>query len=558
MAKEKANWKLLKNKQVLGNNFPKWFLNILSNRGVEKGGISDYLEPKYGDIADYQNFKDIDKAVKRVVQAKSEEEQVCIYGDYDVDGTTAVALISDVLNKIGIQNVKTYIPHRGDEGYGLNTGAVKKLKKEGVNLIITVDCGIASKDIIDVEKEIDFIVIDHHEIDKEKLPIKSINIHPSLTKDKKEYKLSGCGMAFHLARALYAEYKDSLGSGQEKWLLDLVALSTICDIVPLIGDNRILATWGLEVIKKTKREGIKALAKVASVNLDDIGSYEVGFILGPRLNAAGRLEHAKLALELLITDDSAKAQTVAKKLNELNIERQKMCKRIIEEAKEEVENGGKKDHEIYLLSNKNWPRGVVGIVASRISDEYNKPVIVFENDGELHHGSARSIEGFNIVEALGECDECLEKFGGHAKAAGVTVTKEHFVAFSDKLLTVAKNKIKETDLKKTIEIDTEIGLKEINDDALNLLNKMEPLGYGNSRPAFILEGVQVENIKRVGGGKEHLKFTIDSTSIGGIAFNEECDLKEGQKYDIVGTLKYNIWNNRKSIEFRMVDFRENK
>jgi len=298
------------------------------------------------------------------------------------------------------------------------------------------------------------------------------------------------------------------------------------------------------------------LAKIASINLEDIGSYEIGFILGPRLNAAGRLEHAKLALELLITKNVARANEIAKKLNELNIERQQMCERIIKEAREEVENGGKKNHEIYLLTNKNWPRGVVGIVASRISDEYNKPVIVFEDDGELHHGSARSIEGFDIVKALSETDELLERFGGHAKAAGVTVSREHFVAFSDKLLTIAQDNIKTKELKKVIEIDTVIKPEEVDNNALDLLNEMEPLGFGNSRPLFLLESIQIENVKRVGSGQEHIKFSILNHDISGIAFSEKRELKESVNYDIVGTLRYNIWNNRKSIELRVVDFRE--
>jgi single-stranded-DNA-specific exonuclease len=567
MSKELKKWKIQKQpasskEQIAG--LPGWFLNILVNRGLDSlDAVNDYLEPEYSKLAPVENFIGMQEGVERIKQAISEKEKVVIYGDYDVDGITATALLSEVLNKISVHDFETYIPHRENEGYGLNQEALDSLRESGAKLIITVDCGISSKEIIDNQNELDFIVVDHHQIDDDKLSKKAINIHPSLTNDKKEYRLSGCGIAFYFARALQQEFKDVYLAGQEKWLLDLVALATICDIVPLVGDNRILATWGLKVLAKTKRKGLIQLAKIISINLSEVGSYEVGFLIGPRLNAAGRLEHAKLALELLTTDDSVRATEIAGDLNRLNIERQQMCERIIEEAREEIKSGSQKDHKIFLLSNKNWPRGVVGIVASRISDEHHRPVIVFEDDGEVHHGSARSIDGFNIVEALSSCDDCLESFGGHAKAAGLAVSKEKFILFSDKLVSIAKDKIKEEDLKKTVEIDTKIERHEINDEALSLIARMEPTGYGNTRPLFLLENVQIEGINRVGKGKEHLKFSIkqtanskQQTAISGIAFSEERDLKEGKNYDLVGFLKYNIWNNRKSIEFRMVDFRE--
>jgi len=235
MTKIDRNWKVIEEKKASGVDFPEWFLRVLGNRGIaQKSQLEDYLNPKYENIADFENFTDIKKASTRIKDAKEKNETICVYGDYDVDGITATALVYESLSKIGIQNIKTYIPHRENEGYGLNKEAVSELKKEGVNLIITVDCGIVSSDIIDTEKEIDFIVIDHHKIDKEKLPKRSINLHPSLTKDKKEYNLSGCGMGFYFARALQAEFKEVYLPGQEKWLLDLVALATICDIVYLL------------------------------------------------------------------------------------------------------------------------------------------------------------------------------------------------------------------------------------------------------------------------------------------------------------------------------------
>jgi len=524
--------------------------------------IGAYLDPQYENLVSVDDFLGIKEAVNRIAEAKNKKEKILIYGDYDVDGVTATALILESLNRVGIQGIETYIPHREEEGYGLNKEALREIKKSGAKLVITVDCGITSANLIDSDPDLEFIVIDHHEIDKKKLPKKSINIHPSLTRSKKEYFLSGCGTAFFLARGLQKKFQDIYSDGQEKWLLDLVALATICDIVPLMGDNRILATWGLAVINKTKREGLLALARVASLEIDKIGAYEVGFILGPRLNAAGRIDHAKLALEILTTRDKIRAYEVAKNLNQLNLERQEMCERILAEAREEVKKTGQQKHKVFLLSNKNWPRGVVGIIASRISEEHNKPVIVFEDDGDYHHGSARSIDGFDIVEALGGCADCLEKFGGHSKAAGLTVSRDKFVLFSDKLVEIADKKIKKSDLVKKIEIDTEIKISEINNEALDLISKMNPVGYGNSRPIFMVRGVAVTLVTRVGKNKEHLKFRIQAPetnnqgAISGIVFNEDRELVEGQEYDMVGTLKYNIWNGRKSIDFGVIDFRE--
>lgn len=566
MTATSKKWKLFKGKRQLSLDLPIWFLNVLEKRGLNSNKEADsYLEPKYEEIVAYNNFFGTEEAAERISKAVKIKEKVLIYGDYDVDGITATALLVELLNKIGVHVVEAYIPHRTTEGYGLNKKAIDMFIDKGFSLIITVDCGIGSKKIIDSLDNADFIVIDHHKIDQKNLPKKSINIHPSLNKDNKEYSLSGCGMAFYFLRSVQSRFSEKLALGQEKWYLDLVALATICDVVPLIGENRNLAIWGLRVLSKTKRPGIIALAKVSGVDLSCVNSYDVGFLLGPRLNAAGRIENAKLTLELLTTLDQVIAENIAKKLNNLNMERQKMCERIIAEATREIERSKDKEDKLFLLSKETWPRGVVGIVASKLSEKHYRPVIIFENDGEKYHGSARSIDGFDIVEALRSCEASLEKYGGHAKAAGLTVKKENFAIFSEKLILLANKKIKETNLVKTIEIDAKIKISEITNEALELINKMEPTGFKNPRPVFLLEKVELGAINRVGGKKEHIKFKIkdkeslhSSEKISGIVFNEKRDLIESQKYDMVGTLKYNIWNNQKSIELRLMDFKESK
>jgi single-stranded-DNA-specific exonuclease len=564
MTKHSLKWNIAsKAKGMEKTDLPQWFVNILANRGLgDEKEVSRYLEPKYADILKPDKFLNVPQAVERIKLAKEKEESVVVYGDYDVDGITSTALVFEVLNKIGVQNVETYIPHREEEGYGLNQEALTEIKAKGVTLVVAVDCGITAGALIDSQKSLDFIVVDHHSLDQDKLPQRAHLLHPSLTIDKNEYGMSAAGMAFIFALALQLEFPGEFLPGQEKWLLDLVALSTVCDIIPLTDQNRLLAYWGLVVLNKTKREGLKALMNVSGVEIGAADAYSAGFLLGPRINAAGRLESAKKALQLLLTTDKKEARELATDLNRLNQERQLLCERIVTEARRKVEEGGQAEAPIHILTDKNWPRGVVGIVASRITDYYNRPSIIFEDDGELHHGSARSIDGVNITELLSETSDFLVKFGGHARAAGLTVTHEHFLVLRDKLLALVGNKLKKMDLSRELVIDTVIKSEEINDEAMVLLAKMEPTGYGNKRPVFMSKGVYFTEAKRVGKTKEHLKFSIlpphpsNLPPLPAVAFSESREVHRDLPYDVVFTLKYNVWNNRKTIEARVIDFRE--
>lgn len=562
MAEMKKNWKLSAGwRGEKPEGYPFWLLNILENRGAKtKVQIESFLNPKYEELIDPFTFSNMEAAVKRVAEAKKKNEKIVVYGDYDVDGICATAVMIEALNKIGIQNVESYIPHREEEGYGLNEEAISEIIKNRGNLIISVDCGVTSKDLIDkFYTEIDFIVCDHHEIDAKKLPQKAVVLHPALVKPKNQKQnFCAAGMAFYFARAIQMEFTDLFLQGQEKWLLDLVAMATICDVIPLVGQNRILAKWGILVLTKTKRAGLLELAKAAQVDISGVGSYHIGFILGPRLNAAGRLQHAKSALELLLTQDKKEAQQIAGDLNSLNIERQEMCNRILEEARAEIEQTSKKEKAVLLLSNKTWPRGVVGIIASRISEEYSRPAIIFENDGKQLHGSARSVEGFDITAALSSCSNYLLRFGGHAKAAGLAVAEEHFLTLEEDLVKIAKKQIKTVQLAPTVNIDTQIKVEEITEETIDILNKLEPFGYGNSQPVFMVAKANLTDFKWVGSEKQHLKFNLktsaqSSKQISGVWFNAP-KIKEGE-YEICFTLRYNFWNNRKSIELRAIDAR---
>lgn len=556
-------------------DWPKWLISVLGNRGLKsEQEISSYLESNYEELLLPEQFLGVKEAVERIIEAKKNQEKIVVYGDYDVDGITATALMLEVLNKIGIQNVESYIPHREEEGYGLNEKAVAELEKSGTTLIVTVDCGITSKEIIE-KSMIDFIVCDHHEIIPDKLPQKAIIVHPKLVKKGVEKQdFAACGMAFFLALGIQEKFPKEFPVGQEKWLLDLVALATICDVVPLIGQNRILAKWGLLVLAKTKRIGLLELMKIAGVETESLSAYSVGFLLGPRLNAAGRLDHAKKALELLLTNDKYQGIKIAVELNKLNQERQQLCERILEEAKMEIENSEKKSRLIYLLVNKDWPRGVVGIIASKLTDYYSRPVIVFEDDGQVCHGSARSIDDFDITGALGECEACLLKFGGHAKAAGLSVSTDNFEVLEEKLLKIAKDKIKEEELRPVVTIDAEIKPEEIDEKMLELISQMEPFGFGNHTPIFAILGAEIADIKRVGQKSEHLKFNlkpkernqkeanggvqtlVKTEKLAAIAFNNQMEINIKKKYDLAFSLRYNVWNNRKSIEMRIIDIKE--
>jgi single-stranded-DNA-specific exonuclease len=540
-------------------NYPDWFLNVLASRGIKKEAeIEPFINPSYSELLSPEVFANMVEAVELISKAKAEKWKVTVYGDYDVDGVTSTALMFEVLNKIGIQNVETYIPHRENEGYGINKEALDEIFKGGTNLVVSVDCGVTSGEIIDTyaDKDKHFLVVDHHEINPKKLPKKAVVVHPELgVKGAVPQKLSAAGIGFFLARALQTKFPKDFLEGQEKWLLDLAALSTIADVMPLSGQNRIMAKFGLLVLSKTKRLGLIELAKVASIDLRDVSAYSVGFLIAPRLNAAGRLEHAKMALDLLLTKDQKEAARLAGELNRLNSERQKLCERILEEAKAEIEEGGKKENEIYLLSNKNWPRGVVGIIAGRLAETYSKPVIIFENDGEVHHGSARSVGDFDITAALGEAAEHIERFGGHPKAAGLSVRADKFVVFSDTLLAITKKRIKKSDLKREIAIDTLIREDEISDNAVELINKLEPFGYGNTTPLLAIKGVQIASSKLVGAELNHLKFQLEKSGLSAIMFYHSEKLNANLKYDIAFQLKFNVWNNRKTIDLRVTDIK---
>lgn len=590
MTKELKDKKIKKKWTNLSKNVPKELktdipeavLKLLFSRGIFSKGknfeqeISNFLNPDYEKgLHDPFLLPDMDKAVKRIVIALDKKEKVVVYGDYDVDGVTSSALLADLFEKLKM-NFEVYIPSRHDEGYGLSKEALKKLKENGADLVITVDCGVKSFDEIDYANEIglEVIVTDHHEVEQvasSQEPVASEDvllnayavINPKRADSKYPFKeLAGVGVAFKLASAILEsldregrlEKEFEIKKDYGKWLLDLAGFGTICDIVPLVGENRILAYYGLIVIRKSKRQGLKALAQTAGIDLKDIGSHNIGFHLGPRLNASGRLEHAKTSLNLLTARSYEEALEIGRELALLNAKRQAITQQILDEARLALV---KKTGNLVLLRNKNWPAGVVGIVASRLLDECGKPVLILEEGDEESTGSARSIDNFNIVEALKKCEDILVRYGGHKKAAGLTVKNEHFVLLEEKLLKIAGNEIKEEDLVPEICYDAEIELKDVNNDLYSYLKKMEPFGFGNKTPVFLIKNLEIKLSRKVGKESNHLKLTLNSKNknIEAMYFNFERELTEGEKIDIICTVINNEWNGTSKLELRIVDLK---
>ncbi len=540
-------------------------IEVLSKRGISSEDEAErFLYPKFEDLSDPFDIPNMIKAVEIIEKSIKEGEKIAIYGDYDVDGISATALLVSFFNAIDVDALY-YIPSRIDEGYGLNKPAIDNLIEKKVKLIITVDCGSTSFKEIEYAKKngLKVVVTDHHTLKIEdkvpKLPIADAVINPKLAPETKPYyELAGVGVAFYLARALQTKFFEKFSQGQEKWLLDLVALGTVCDIVPLTKDNRILVKFGLLVLAKTKRVGLSELARLSGFDIKNVDTYKIGFQLGPRLNSSGRVEHANLSLELLMSQETAIASSLAERLDELNKLRQEMTEKIIDEAKDMI-RGLDGNRKIFLLSNKNWPSGVLGIVASRLVEEYGKPVLLMEETGEDLKGSARSIKGFNILDALTKCSEYFVHFGGHSAAAGFSLKKEHFLVLDEKLIKISDKQITEEELKQEIILDANIEMSEINDKFMDELKLLEPYGRDNQKPIFCFSNVELLSCRLVGNRLNHLKVTVSKNnfSINGIAFNfgNRCEYKLNECLNIAASLEENEWANQKKTEIRIIDIK---
>jgi len=530
---------------------------ILYNRGVTPDEIDGFLHPEAASMHAPSLMRGIPEAVRRIRAAIAADERIAVYGDFDVDGVTGTVLLHQILTALGA-TCQVYVPHRASEGYGLNNGALDRLRAAGVGLVVTVDCGISCADEVQYARSIglDVIVTDHH-LPPERLPDAVAVVNPRQPLCTYPFKdLAGVGVAFKLGSALAESVPD--GQRLRREVLDLVVVGTVSDMVPLRGENRVLVRYGLTVLSHTTRPGLQALLRLAGLAHADLTTADIGFRVGPRLNAAGRIDHANVGCELLMTRDPDEADRLAEALEAKNGERQRLTAAIIAEAQEIL--GPHPVDRALLVDNDTWPVGVVGLVAGRLAEEYCRPVLIVERTPGESRGSARSVPGFNMVEALTQCQDLLTKYGGHAQAAGFSLRTEAIPQLRERMAALAAARLRPEDLVPSIQLDAEIGGRDFGaDDVRSLyeqLEALEPFGVGNHPPVLLWRNLRVVTSKIVGKG--HLRLTLGTPAgtVGAIAFGRADDvgaLPHGTALDIVCSLQYNDWNGYASIELRVKD-----
>lgn len=531
---------------------------LLKARGLEGADRERFLSPAY-EAAKHDPFllPDMDSAVKRIVQAHKLQERVYIYGDYDIDGLTATTILREAFSAFGIL-VDTFIPNRFVDGYGLSVPAIETLAREGAQLIVTVDCGSLSHAEIMLANELgmDVIVTDHHSV-AATMPPAVATINPKRTDHEYPFiDLAGCGVAFKLVQALQQHLK-GLPAGQEKWLLDLVALGTVCDVVSLVDENRANVYWGLHVMRKTRRHGIRALASVAGLALGDIDARSLGFVLGPHLNAAGRLETAQLSLDLLTATDSMVALAIAEKLHEMNKERRKEQDRIAGEAKQKAR--AFINDPVLVLSDPSWSHGIIGIVAAKMLEAFHKPTFVLQEMGEQSKGSARSFGDFSAVEGIRAADRWLIRGGGHKLAAGVTLATENipnFRACINEFYRSLKLDNQAWHLEPVADVSID-SLDMLNLELIKALSRLEPYGHGNPEPVFHIPEVTVCERRTMGAEGQHLKLYVTDASglrFALVGFNrtEYISADVGDMIGLWMQLAKNEWRGVTSAEGRIL------
>lgn len=534
---------------------------ILSGRGIKTATEGkDFLSPALSLLPDPFNLTDMEKAVLRIFNAVRAGEKITVFGDYDADGITATALLVRFL-KCYDSRVDYYLPNRLVEGFGLSRVGIETIHSGGSTLIITVDNGTSGSEEIEYahSKKIDVIVTDHHEISGHLPKAACAIINPMREKEGSPFaELSGAGVAFYLICALrnyFRRKKFSVGPEPNlKSYLDLVAVGTIADVAPLTGVNRILVKNGLEVLKETPNLGLKMLAEISATDLKTLDSYTIPFRLAPRINAAGRLGNQLRGLELLLTDDPDTARRISEELNKFNCERQSIEKRILDSAKEYVE--AEKDAPGIVLWNKEWHPGVIGIVASRLVEQYKKPTVLICLSDAVGRGSLRSIGNLNIMAVLEACKETLVDYGGHAKAAGLDIEISRLEDFKATFLgSVRKNMLPE-DALPSIEIDAEIRPSDINMGLLKELESLGPFGEGNSVPVFSINGCSAKWPRIVGNNHLKLKLGNEMGEVEAIGFDMgKVQMDPNGKYRFAGTLQTNTYNGNTTPQFKLVDIK---
>ena len=543
---------------------------LLINRGIsEIADASVFLRPKLTDLIEPGRMPGIGPAVSRLKQAVAEKQKITVYGDYDVDGITGVAILWQVLTLLGA-NVEYYIPHRVDEGYGLNAEAVESLARSGTQLLITVDCGITAFRSAELAAKLglDLIITDHHQPDI-KMPQAAAIVHPVLDKSYPNQDSAGAMVAFKLAWALANEFSSGpkLDPALREFMISatsLAAMGTVADIVDLRGENRVLTSYGLKALPDCKLSGIQALIESAGLTGHELDSYHIGFRLAPMLNAAGRMGHARLAVELLTSQSPVRSMQIAEYLKEQNAQRQQCERKIFKQACEMIVEGdlNHPDRKSIVMASENWHTGVIGIVASRIVDKFHRPTVMINagsRENGLAQGSGRSLPGFCLLSAIKACSNYLASFGGHKMAAGLKIEPDKIEQFAAEFETHAQQHLTADDATAKLHIDALVPLSELRKETVRELQLLGPFGQGNPEPTFATKGVRLASPpKRVGSGREHLQLAItdNTTAIRCIGFRFgklEKKLLESEYFSVAYQPQINTYNGNSNVEFVLTD-----
>ncbi len=556
-------------------------LQLLYNRGLTgENDIEAFLNPDSSEfINDPLLFKNTAAAVDRIIEHIKAGNKIIVYGDYDADGVTASVLMVETLAVLKART-DIYIPYRQTEGYGLNRGALDEIKEKGAKLIITVDNGIRNYKEVEYARELglEIIITDHHVPPEEESELPDcLIIDPLMDGEKYPYKgLAGVAVAYKLASALID--KSTLAAGDKtslkERLMDLVAIGTVADCVSLLGENRVLVKKGLEALNRTRRIGLLELIKIAGLEPGRLNAWNIGFQIGPRLNAAGRLDHANTAFEVLITRDKEEARDLAQRLNESNIERQKITETTFAQAVAQID-GDENDGKLVVAVSPSvrgqgeaWNEGVVGLVAGRICEKYSLPALVFTGNTSDIKGSGRSIEGFSLISAIEENRAYLDKYGGHALAAGVTIKDndpDNLDKFLHDIRLAAKNTLDGRDTKPVVGIEAELDAAAITEELIEDISRFEPFGQDNPRPKFVTYAMKIMDIFHMGADSQHIKLKLSGADSNGKSFNALGfgqaetwkDLKIGESIDIVHYPEINEFNGRREVQLKIVDIKIN-
>lgn len=561
---------------------------LLHNRGLKsQKTVDEFFNPDYQkNLHDPFLLKDMRKAVKRIFEAIQKNQKIIIYGDFDADGVCSTAVLFLTFKKLGAQNFDIYIPDREKEGHGLNKDAIRMLKRTGTELIVTVDCASTDFEEVGLAKSlgIDVVITDHHQL-RDTSPDVVALINPFRKGDQYPFKsLAGAGVAYKLACALLSSKESESNHAFKKWLLDLVAIATVADVMPIIGENRTLVKYGLGVLAQTKWLGLRKLMELAQISpqviqastmgrapVTSLDGHTLGFVLGPRLNAAGRMNHANNAFLLLVTDDAQEAERLAQQLNQSNTARQRLTDKIVQEIRKRVDEKFARgdDPKLIFEGSPEWPVGLVGLAASKVADKYHRPAVVYQEKEESIFASCRSIPQFDLMDMIQQCTDFLDTFGGHKGGAGFRMKKDGVEEVGNIFHQFAVNKLKDEDLTPVLNIDAEISLEDINWQNYEQIQYFSPFGRANAEPIFLARGLEVSDLRTVGKNDQHLKLEL-------VMFNKQSSkakafkaigfrlgdrretIQKGDLLDVAFDLIVNEWNGYRNLEMKILDLKLTK